>query len=111
MNMVSYELCVLNQLRDNIRARKIWVEGADRYRNPDQDLPAYFDERREKPTEPNLACSRMPGRSWRISVPAWRKSCDCWTRRCLGMIWSGCGRPGRTLSASRCLSASRGLQG
>ena len=47
MNVVSYELCVLSQLRDSIRAREIWVEGADRYRNPDRDLPADFDERRE----------------------------------------------------------------
>ena len=37
---------MLNQLRERVRAREIWVEGADRYRNPDQDLPADFDERR-----------------------------------------------------------------
>ena len=47
LNVISYELCVLNQLRDSIRAREVWVEGADRYRNPDQDLPADFDERRD----------------------------------------------------------------
>ena len=47
LNMISYELCVLSQLRDSIRAREIWVEGADRYRNPDHDLPADFDERRD----------------------------------------------------------------
>ena len=47
LNVISYELCVLSQLRDSIRAREIWVEGADRYRNPDHDLPADFDERRD----------------------------------------------------------------
>ena len=47
LNLISYELCVLNQLRDSIRAREIWVEGADRNRNPDQDLPADFEERRD----------------------------------------------------------------
>ena len=47
LNVISYELCVLSQLRASIRAREIWVEGADRYRNPDHDLPADFDERRE----------------------------------------------------------------
>ena len=47
LNVISYELCVLSQLRDSIRTREIWVEGADRYRNPDRDLPADFDERRE----------------------------------------------------------------
>ena len=47
MNVISYEICILGQLRSSIRAREIWIEGADRYRNPDQDLPADFDERRE----------------------------------------------------------------
>ena len=37
---------MLNQLRERVRAREIWVQGADCYRNPDQDLPADFDERR-----------------------------------------------------------------
>ena len=46
LNVISYELCVLNQLRERVRAREIWVEGADRHRNPDRDLPADFDERR-----------------------------------------------------------------
>ena len=34
-------------MRDRIRAREIWVEGADRYRNPDEDLPKDFPEKRE----------------------------------------------------------------
>ena len=44
---VGYELCVLNALRDGLRRREIWVAGADRYRDPDDDLPRDFDERRE----------------------------------------------------------------
>ncbi|WP_420584043.1 Tn3 family transposase [Ruegeria sp.] len=44
LNVISYEICILGQLRSSIRAREIWVEGADRYRNPDHDLPADFDE-------------------------------------------------------------------
>ena len=39
VNRISYELCVLSQLRDRIRSKEIWVVGADRYRNPDDDLP------------------------------------------------------------------------
>ncbi len=46
LNVISYELCVLTQLRDRIRAKEIWVEGADRYRNPDDDLPKDFSEMR-----------------------------------------------------------------
>lgn len=42
----SYELCALEALREALRCKEVWVEGADRYRNPDEDLPADFDERR-----------------------------------------------------------------
>lgn len=45
---VVYELCVLGALRDGLRSKEIWVVGADRYRNPDEDLPQDFDERRER---------------------------------------------------------------
>src|SRR3546814_1296890 len=31
VNRISYELCVLTQLRDRIRSKEIWVVGADRY--------------------------------------------------------------------------------
>ena len=47
VNVVSFELCVLTQLRDRVRAKEIWIEGADRYRNPDDDLPGDFVERRD----------------------------------------------------------------
>ncbi|GLQ78072.1 hypothetical protein GCM10007881_15880 [Mesorhizobium huakuii] len=47
MNWISYELCVLTQLRDRIRSKEIWVVGADRYRNPDDDLPRDFEIRRD----------------------------------------------------------------
>src|SRR5271156_4160630 len=46
VNRISYELCVLSQLRERIRAKEIWVVGADRYRNPDDDLPLDFEARR-----------------------------------------------------------------
>ena len=48
VNVISYELCVLSQLRDRVRAKEIWVEGADRYRNPDDDLPKDFAARRDE---------------------------------------------------------------
>lgn len=47
LNIISFELCVLAQLRDRIRAKEIWIEGADRYRNPDDDLPKDFSARRD----------------------------------------------------------------
>lgn len=33
LNVISFELCVLAQLRERVRAKEIWVDGADRYRN------------------------------------------------------------------------------
>jgi hypothetical protein len=47
VNRISYELCVLTQLRDRIRSKEIWIVRADRYRNPDDDLPKDFEMRRE----------------------------------------------------------------
>lgn len=47
VNVVSFELCVLTQLRERIRAKEIWMVGADRYRNPDDDLPSDFCARRD----------------------------------------------------------------
>lgn len=46
INRINYEMCVLQSLRDKLRCREIWVEGADRYRNPDQDLPQDFEQQR-----------------------------------------------------------------
>ena len=46
VNRISYELCVLSQLRERVRAKEIWVVGADRHRNPDDDLPEDFEARR-----------------------------------------------------------------
>jgi TnpA family transposase len=44
---VGYEMCVLGALRDGIRRREIWVEGAARWGSPDADLPADFEQRRD----------------------------------------------------------------
>lgn len=48
VNRISYELCVLRRLREKLRCKEIWVEGADRFRNPDEDLPKDFAENRER---------------------------------------------------------------
>uniref|UniRef100_UPI00404A0E40 Tn3 family transposase n=1 Tax=Fulvivirga sp. TaxID=1931237 RepID=UPI00404A0E40 len=43
---VEYEICVLQALRDKLRCKEIWVVGADKYRNPEEDLPQDFEEKR-----------------------------------------------------------------
>ena len=46
INRINYEMCVLSSLRDGLRNKSIWVAGANRYRNPDEDLPADFEQKR-----------------------------------------------------------------
>jgi TnpA family transposase len=46
INRISYEMCVFQALREQLRCRAVWVKGANRYRNPDDDLPADFTSRR-----------------------------------------------------------------
>jgi TnpA family transposase len=41
-----YEVCVLQTLGDQLRCKAIWIEGADRYRNPAEDVPSDFSEKR-----------------------------------------------------------------
>lgn len=41
-----YEICTFQALRDQLRCKEIWVAGADKWRNPAQDLPTDFEERR-----------------------------------------------------------------
>jgi len=47
VNRISYELHVLQAVRERVRCKEVWVSGADRYRNPDDDLPSDFAMRRE----------------------------------------------------------------
>ncbi|SCF67746.1 Tn3 transposase DDE domain-containing protein [Streptomyces sp. MnatMP-M27] len=44
---IPYELCVLVALRDALRRREIWVVGTNRWRTPEDDLPADFEDNRD----------------------------------------------------------------
>jgi len=39
---------LLQVLRERLRCKEIWVVGANRYRNPDEDLPTDFEVQREQ---------------------------------------------------------------
>jgi Domain of unknown function (DUF4158) len=41
-----YEVATFQALRDQLRCKEIWVTGAGRWRDPDEDLPKDFEERR-----------------------------------------------------------------
>jgi TnpA family transposase len=46
INRTAYEICVLKALREQLRCREIWVVGSRRYRDPEEDLPRDFEERK-----------------------------------------------------------------
>jgi TnpA family transposase len=46
INRINYEICVLQSLRERLRCKEIWVVGANRYRNPEEDLPTDFEQHR-----------------------------------------------------------------
>lgn len=52
----AYEICMFQALRDQLRCKEIWVVGADKWRNPDDDLPADFDDHRSE----HYAALRQP---------------------------------------------------
>ncbi len=61
INRINYEISVLQVLREQLRCKEIWVLGANRYRNPEEDLPADFESLREtyyqalnKPTDADV---------------------------------------------------------
>jgi hypothetical protein len=46
INRLAYEVCVLLAMRERLRSKELWVSGANRYRNPDEDLPKDFSRDR-----------------------------------------------------------------
>lgn len=56
-----YEVATFQALREQLRCKEVWVAGAGRWRNPDEDLPADFEARRgehytelRKPRDPQV---------------------------------------------------------
>lgn len=47
INRINYELCVLRNLRDKLRVKEIWIQGAYQYRNPEEDVPQDFNEKKD----------------------------------------------------------------
>jgi TnpA family transposase len=46
IHRLPYEMAVLEALREALRCREVWVVGAIKYRNPDEDLPQDFEKNR-----------------------------------------------------------------
>ena len=96
-----YECGVFQTLRDKLRCKEIWVAGADKWRNPDEDLPADFEERRaenyaklRKPLDPKAFTARMRAEMDRSPGRPQRPRCRSWT----GWTSGNGRRPGRSSS-------------
>jgi len=68
VNRLNYEVCVLQALRERVRVREIWVMGASHYRNPDNDMPTDFSQKRNiyyealhQPTEAGTFIEQIKG--------------------------------------------------
>lgn len=48
ISRVDYEICVLVSLRQALRSKEIFVDGAERYCDPDRDVPQDFSEARPR---------------------------------------------------------------
>jgi len=66
IHRINYEIHVLQALRERLRCIEIWVPGAQRYRNPEEDLPSDFPEARdtyyqalEQPVDPDTFMTRL----------------------------------------------------
>ncbi len=66
VNRLNYEVCTLQALREKVRVREIWIEGANRYRDPDDDLPTDFSQKRatyyealRQPTEADVFIEKL----------------------------------------------------
>lgn len=66
ISRTAYEICVFQALADRLKCKEIWVVGADKWRNPDEDLPADFESRRaehysrlKQPLDPRAFISKL----------------------------------------------------
>jgi Domain of unknown function (DUF4158) len=61
-----YEICTFQALWERLRCKEIWVAGADKWRNPDEDLPHDFEAHRDahyaalrKPLDPTAFIDQL----------------------------------------------------
>ncbi len=66
INRITYEIAALNALRDQVRCKEIHVAGADRYRDPDDDVPTDFEAQRSVyyaalglPSDPDVFIAKL----------------------------------------------------
>jgi TnpA family transposase len=67
VHRLPYEMWVLQARRDQLRCTEIWVVGADRYRNPDEDVPqdvaaqrSTYDAALKLPSQAEASIQQVP---------------------------------------------------
>ena len=81
-----YEVATFQALRAQLRCKEIWVVGADSWRNPEQDLPADFEQRRAE-NYPELRNRWTRACSSSSCAPRWSPPWTSWIPRYQG--WTG----------------------
>jgi uncharacterized protein DUF4158 len=97
-----YEVVTFQALREQLRCKEVWVAGAGRWRDPDEDLPKDFEARRVE----HYAELRKPldaGEFTTSCAPRWPRPWRTWTRHC--RAWTG--RRSRSAPAVRSSSPPR----
>lgn len=111
----TYEICTFQALREQLRCKEIWVVGAARWRNPDEDLPHDFDERRidhyralRKPLDSTAFIDADHHSRWHTLRPTASCVPDLGRRvsgmdgtECSGSPQRRCGRPSHTRPTRR----------
>lgn len=46
VNRINYELSLLYHLKDKLKTKEIWIQDSYKYRNPEEDLPSDFADKR-----------------------------------------------------------------
>ena len=71
INRITYEIATLSALRDQVRCKEMWVAGADRYRNPEDDVRADYEQRRDDyytalglPRDPETLITELRDNTW-----------------------------------------------
>ncbi|MBQ0897308.1 hypothetical protein KBX37_30300 [Micromonospora sp. U56] len=76
-----YEICTFQALRERLRCKEIRVVGADKWRNPDENLPHDFETTRPRTTSPCASRWTRPHSSTSSATrcarpyPRWTPSC------------------------------------
>ncbi len=48
INRINYEIGAIKTVKEHLRSKSLWIKGAEKFGDPDKDVPPDFDQRREQ---------------------------------------------------------------